>query len=392
MFRNVSSKMKSLGIIAPCIVLLAATAFAQGPNGMRLGNLELRPEAGVLAAYDDRVFDGPAADGDLYAEAAAGVRLNNLPAWIDFTAAAYYGYRFYNEYTGLNDDFYTVMAALESREDPIKWGLLADWRKSLNYNTTYDPGSGRPPDSILNNEPNRRLNVEGDVAYDWLISDNSSLRPGYRVNHYNQEFQSGETAEWQIHRVGIQYRRGLGETHIVYVGAAYSLQANDDEDGFVGSAVVGAEGEITEKTSWNVEIGYAHADYELSGKDDGVVSVLRGLWQATDKISVYAFGGNDFQPGYQGGAARWVARVGYGLNWRILEKLELRGSVLHDYQEAIGGNPVYDQVLGELRTFMAVSAEYRFTDRFSSELGYRHNRDEKNPDQNIIFLSATYAY
>jgi outer membrane scaffolding protein for murein synthesis (MipA/OmpV family) len=122
------------------------------------------------------------------------------------------------------------------------------------------------------------------------------------------------------------------------------------------------------------------------------VSVLRGQWQATDKISTYAFAGNDFQPGYDGGAARWVARLGYGINWAVTEKLDLRGTAFHDYQEAIAGNAAYDQVQGELRTFLAASARYQFTDRFSSEFGVRHNNDEKDPEQNIVFVNVSYDY
>lgn len=382
-----------IGIVA---FLFPLASPGQEQDGIRWGNIMFRPEASVRGAYDDRVvFPDPpdgTAEADFYSDVAAGLRINNLPAKVSLSARAHYGYRIHSTYTKLDDDFYRAGVAVGSEETPVQWGLSADVNKTLNYSTTYDPVSGDIPDSILTDDPNRRMLVQGNVAYDKSITDKTSIMPQYRLLHYFQEFLGGGTAEWQIHQSSLQLRHRSSDRILFTVGGYYSLQANDDEDGYVGALLFGAEGRATDKTTWQAEIGVSHADYDLSGTDQGVISHLRGIWQATERISVYIFGGNDFQPGYDSGSARWVYRLGYGLDWSILEKLRLNASILHDYQEAIGGNPSTDSTLGEARHFIDVGASYLLAEQFYATAGIRHNRDERDPDQTIVSLQLGYRY
>lgn len=393
MYRNGFSSMK-MHILPVCSVCLIAAGrlFAQSTDPIELGNLIVRPSVTILGAYNDRVIDGPLADGDRYAETEAALSVENREARYNLYAAAAYGHRFYDTYTGLSDDFYTLRAAVGSSENPLMWKVMADWNKTLNYDTTYDPASGQTPDSILTDDPNRRLVASAQLAYDKAVSDMSSIRPGYRLTHYYQEFDADSEAEWQIHYADLQLRRRFTERTEFYMGAGYSLQVNDEEDGYIGSLFIGAEGQASEKTSWLAELGVAHAEYDLSGADDGFVSRLRGDWKATEKVSVYLFGGNEFQPGYNNGAARWVYRLGYGADWRLIEKVRLEISLLHDYQDVIGDNVSNDPRLGVVRHFFNSQAEYRFTDRLLAALGYEYTHDEKTPDRNLGFLEITYSY
>lgn len=379
-------------VCAVCgLLFLSSYSIAQKQDAIEWGNFLLRPELGVLGAYDNRVQADPNAAGDFYSELTAGVQLNKLPAKYSLSADALYGYRFYNEYALNNDDFYRLGAAIETAQNPFQWGVSVNWKKSLGYNAGDSSNPELPPGSILTDDVNRRLTVQGNVAYDKALTDKTSLKPSYRGVHYYQEFQTSETAEWQIHTADIQLRRRQNERVTYTLGSSYSLQINHDEEGYVGMLVVGAEGRATEKTTWLAEVGYANADYELSGTDHGAVSNLRGTWNATEKVSAYIFAGNDFQPGYDG-PARWVYRLGYGANWQVLERLGLRASMLHDYQDVIGDNVIADPRLGIVRYFFNAGAGYQLTKQSTLNLGYRYAKDEKTPNQQVISLFLNYLF
>ncbi len=373
--------------------LLATGILAAGPDGFQWGSAVFRPEASVLGAYDNRALRN--ADGYVagtYAEWLAGLSLNNLPAMINYSATGRYGQRYYTESSGLDSSFYTLRGAVASGDSPLIWSLSTDWSRTLDYNSGYDPESGQQPDSILTSEDSIRSVSEGTLGYDIKISDASSLRPSYALQHYYQTFQSSSNAEWQIHQADVQYRRKQSEATVLTVGGTYGLQVNGEEEGSVASVTLGLERKVSAKTSLLASIGYSFADYELSGTDQGVVSNLRGSWSMTEKISVYLFGGNDFQPGYGGGAARWVYRLGYGMNWSALEKISLQASVLHDYQDVIGSNVSNDPSLGTLRSFFDASLNYSIWSKITSGLSYRYVRDELTPDQQVVALQLGYVY
>lgn len=376
-------------------LLIPVGMYAQedgGGEGLRWGPVYFRPEASILEAYDNRVLEvGDDADGDFYSEIAAGGVLENLPARYDLAAYANYGYRFYSEYTDLNDDFYSAGASIGSSRSPLVWGLTSDLTKSLGYNAAYDPSTGTGLDPLLTDEPNRQSLTEGHVSYDKQLTDKMSLLPGYRLSHYYQDSLQN-TAEWQIHSVDLMLEHRYSEKTFFNTGASYSLQVNDDENGYVGRLVVGAEGRPTDKTLWKVELGYAVADYEISGTDQGPVSDVRVNWQATEKVSAYLFGGNDFQPGYDNSAALRVYRAGYGLGWQVLDRLNLSASGLHDYQEEIRGADSGNPEVGIVRHFFEAQAAYALTSRWSVDLKAQHNKDELETAQTIASVRLGYRY
>ncbi len=378
------------------LLFVPAGLFAQGiaeNEEIHWGPVSIIPEASVLEAYDNRVLldSNDNATGDFYTEVATGVSLRNLPARYDLSANARYGYRFYSEQIDLNDDFYDAGAAVASSQNSLKWGLSGDVTKSLNYNTTYDPSTGDGPDSILVDGPNRRSVVQGSLAYEKKVSEKTAILPGYGVQHYFQEFQDSSTAEWQTHNVGVELVHEYSAKTRFAVGGDYSLQVNDDEDGYIATVEVGAESSMSDKTSWRASVGFSAADYELSGSDQGGILNLRAVWQATEKVSAYIFAGNDYQPGYDGGAARLVYRAGYGAGWQITTRWTLGGSVLHDYQDTVGsGNasPGADEV----RHFFTAQCGYDITKKLQLSFSGRYINDEFEVDQTVLALSLGYTY
>lgn len=381
----------NVGLTSLLVPTLVLAQQVHDEAGFEWGPLRIRPEAEARGAYDNRVAIDPLGDAedDLYGELAAALYMENLPARYDFSAYAGYGYRLYNDYSVLDDDFYKAGVAIASDNQPLKMGLASRLKKSLDYDTVYEDSSGSEPGAILTGDPSTRYTTEARVAYEKSLTDKTTIAPGYDVWHYFQDFTGQEDAEWLVHRLSLQLGYGYTEKTRLFLTGDYRLQVNDEEDGSIGSVLVGAEGRITEKTRWLAHIGVAAADYELSGTDQGIVGLLRGNWDITEKVSAYAYGSSDFQPGYDGDGARRVYRLGYGGVWRIIDRWSLDAQVLHDYQEELGDAASGDD---EVKNFISVRTEYALMQRLALAASIRYIMDEQEADQTIAALSAVYRY
>lgn len=377
------------------IPLVSAQEAGQQEEGLRMGNFVLRPEVSGLLGYDNRASfdrDTETAEGDIYAECAAGATLNNLEAALAVSLDAVYGYRWYDDFDRFNDDFYSAGASVGTgeSESAFLWEVSGDMTKSFGYNTYYNPETGEGPGSILTDEPNRLWTAGARASYAVPLAQGSSLVPGYSGQHYHQEFEESGSTEWQIHSANITYEYVLTENTTLLVGGIYTMQVNDDEDGYIVIAGAGARGRLSDKTSWEVLGGMAHADYEFSGSDQAGVLDLRANWQATEKVSIYAFCGNNYEPGFSGGAARMVYRAGYGGDWRITTRWSLGGQVLHDYTEELGGGA--DAAYEGVRHFFAGRLAYNPFRRLSIALQAQYVNDEYSIDQKLVSLAARIVY
>ncbi len=372
---------------------LPVTAQEVVQEGIRLGNFALRPEANALLGYDNRAsFDNvDAAEGDIYGEISAGASLYNLPAAHSLSADARYGYRYYDQFDDFNDDFYNAGASVGSSESALEWGLSGDVEKSLDYNTFYDPDTGEGPDSILSDQPNKRWTARGNVGYAIPLSEKTFFVPGYSLEHYYHEFEGSDTAEWQTHNASLLLRHVLTERTTLLAGGFYTLQANDEENGYIVTAGIGAEGRISDKTSWQALVGVAHVDYDYSGADEGGVADLRAQWQATEKLSTYVFYSNTYEPGYGGGRARMVYRAGYGGGWQFTPRWSLGGQVLHDYTDEVGSGADTD-VYGGTRHFFTAHLAYNPTRRLSATFRAQYINDQYSIDQKLVSLGLGYVY
>ncbi|VGO14796.1 hypothetical protein PDESU_03365 [Pontiella desulfatans] len=372
------------------IAFFSAAAIAQDQAGIEVGRFFLRPQADLTAAYDTRATrtQGGGYEKDFYSELSGGVVFGNLPARYDFSGRARYGVRHYNETSGELGQFYDLSAALGSRGNAMDWGLSGSLSKSLDYGTAYDPDAGVEPDPILTSEENTQYQLRGNVGYNQRLSDKMSLVPAYSLLYYFQEFETTEAAEWVTHEASLQLRRKHSEETVFTLGGYYTVQTREEEAGTIGSVMLGMERDPSPKTSVLAEIGVSHADYDLSGSEQGVVGNLRGTWQLTDKIGVHAYGGTDFVPGFGGDGASMVYRLGYGIGWNVLEKLGAQASALHEYRDAVEG----DGADAITRFFANAGMQYAFTDRFNLGVGYRFVSDENEPDQHVVSATAGYAY
>lgn len=384
--------MKTYGVFFLFIlfVLLAGnSARSEASEGVELGNLVFHPEVGVAGTYDNRVLTAPA-ESDFYSEASAGLEINNLPARYNLAAFGRYGQRFYSEYTELDDDFYSVGAGLKSEQQLLKLSVSADYRKTLNYDSIYNPATGGGADGVLTDLPSKRSNTRGAISYDWMVSDRMSLVPGYGVWHNYQKADGSDEvdAEWVVHDVSLPMRYALSDKTYLSAGGSASLQVNKEEDGIIGTVFVRADSRATEKTTYGIMVGVSGADYEESGTDARAVSDARIAWRTTEKVSIYVFGGNGFRPGYSGGPARMVYRAGYGVKWEFLENWFFDGQGLHDYEQAIGSDPE-DIVDGGVQHFFTGRIGYSLPRYADISAVARFVNDEEDEDRTTLSLRLT---
>ena len=389
--------MKIRGLILS-VFLCSSLGWAQDTTdekGFRAGIFRIEPKIEALAAYDNRVVNdrlNNTSEGDAFSEVSAAALMVNHDALFDLSARGLYGYRYYNEYDRvLSDGFYDVGAAIGSDKNPLKLGFSSYLTKTLDYDATVNPATGYEPGSILTDGTSTRFSSRANVGYERDLTEKISIEPTYDMWYYFQDFESGDDAEWQVHRAGLQLGYAQTPKTIFTLSGYYTLQVNDKEDGYTGSIMLGARGRATEKTRWEARIGASAADYEDSGSDQSFVSYVRGTWQATEKVSAYIQGGNDFRPGYGGGSARMVYRLGYGVNWRLIERWRLHVQLLHDYQEALGGGTP-SRGVGEPRHFATGQLFYDLTRSFSLSLNGRYVNDEWPTDKVVVSISAVYAF
>jgi len=386
MYRNgFSKKTICTAVLCLGVVVGAYAQLDRSEEGFEWGSFFIRPEVSAGVAYDNRVLTAPQVEGDVYSEASAGVRINNGPAKYGVAALANYGTRAYSEYSDLDDDFYRGSLSVGTREGIFNWDLSTDYRKSLNYDPRYNPYNGSGPDSILSDQPSIRSQTKGSVSYAIPTSERVSIVPEYGLWHYYQEFIDAYTAEWQVHRVSVPVKYAYTEKTLLSVGGGMAYQTNKEEDGYISSVYFGAESRATEKTSYSAYVGVSVADYEISGSQMSGVSDAKMVWRATEKLSAYVFGGNRFEPGYNGGVARMVYRAGYGGDWKMTKQWSLGAQGLHDYEEAVGSGAGANNY-GDVSHFYTVRLGYTLPRWAEISLSGKYVMDEIDQNQTVIAL------
>jgi hypothetical protein len=399
-FRRLTPSIYKFSIVL--LIMLCMSAKAEwvydydAVEGIEFGKkVVLKPQAELLGGYDNRVklLNNGTAEGDAYADIAAAAELLNRPAVYAWLIKGRYGYRVYADESELNNDFYTVAGRIETEKVPFIWSASADLTKSLDYSTQYNVDTGQGPDSVLTYQANTRILANADAAYDKRWFGKTSIVPGYAFNYYHQQYESSPTVnEWFIQQARLLIRNQYSTKTRLAVGGLYGVQVNEDETGSIGTLMIGIEHRMTQRTRWQAQLGYALADYEQSGTDHGMVSRLRGNWAYTKKLDFYVFAGNEFQPGYNGGGARMVYRLGYGGIWQVVPKFSLKGTVLHDYQQQINEQPTTDPAYGTIRNFIDLKADYHPIDPLSLMAGLRFNDDQYPEPQTKVYVSAIYQF
>ena len=351
-------------------------------DGVEVGIFRIMPQIRILGAYDDQQD----LDGDFYGEAEASIEIENTEAKYDLGGYAHYGYRTYDKYSDANDDFYGFGGMVASRQTPLKLGLEAYQRKTIDYDAQVQDGSADGLGEIWTSEDSTRTSVEFDAAYEIQLTDKSALLSGYDGRYYKQDFDSSPEVEWNEHVASLRLGYSLTPRTLLTLLGSYSLQFSDEEDGNIATVLVGAESIRSEKLTWEALVGISAADYDESGTDEGFAGLLNVRWRATDKIFTYVFGESRYQPGNVRSGALQSYRAGYGCEWAMIERVRLNAQVLHDRQKAI------DSDRDETTHFVSGDIEYDVADRITLAVGGRYVFEEGEEDEKVVRFSAIFAY
>jgi len=351
-------------------------------EGIEVGLFRVQPQIEVLGAYEEREN----LDGDIYGEVAASVEVENTDARYDIAGFGQIGYREYDKFSDASDDFYGLGGRVDSRESPLKIGLRAYQKKTIDYDTRVQDGGVAGLGAYLTSEASTRTLAEIDAGYELPLVGRSAVMPGYEGRYYSQDFESSPEVEWTEHVAKLKYGYGLTDRTLLTLLGSYSAQFSDEEDGTVASALLGAESRLSDKVRWEALAGFAAADYDDSGKDEGPVGKLRVRWQATDKVYAYIFGESRYQPGRITSGAQHLYRVGYGGEWTIIDRLRLSAQVLHDRQDIIQSG---DE---ETSHFLTSRMEYDVLRRITLALEGRYINEDRGDDRVVASLSAVLKY
>jgi len=367
-----------------CCFSLSAIVLGQESvreEGIRLDNFDVYPELQLLGAHDK--VEGA------YGETQVRVSVDNAEARYDVGWAASYGYRVYDEYPDLDEDFYGASGKIRSDKSPLKMGVSAQYKKTVDYDVRVSDGTGSELGSILTSDSSTRSSVRFDAGYEKPVTGNGALRPSYEGWYYNQSFADDPDAEWQEHTAGLEYGYNLESSVVMSLSGTYGVQMSDIEDGSVVSVEVGLKSWNQEKISWKIRAGLSSTDYDSSGTDQGFKGSANVRWQVTEKISTYVFGDIRYEPAYAGpgaGGARHVFRAGYGGQWAILDHLRFDGQVLHDRQKYIQTDRADD------RHFANVQLMYDFARRITVFMGGSYIYEDLEPERVVVSCGITAGY
>jgi hypothetical protein len=377
-------------------MMLAGTVLAQWEEPSELvlfDNLLLIPSVGVLGAYDSRVATDERrknAESDLYGEAEVAAVLKNRGGAYVFNARGLYAQRYYSDYTELSDNRYNLGAGLGAEGEALSWNLGADARKTLNYETTVDTSTGQGPGSVLSDEVRNIYTFNAGAEYAGYISDKTELTPSYEYRYRYEDPEESESTRWQEHNVGLELASRHTDVTTLTLTGSYSYQIDEEENGHVVRLLVGARGRITDLTKWTAQIGLAGARYDESGTDQAVIGNMRGIWQASEKVSAYLFGGNDYQPGYNGSGARMLYRLGYGTQWAMRERWSSGLQVLHSYQKAVGRST--NSYSEKVFSFINANLHHKMANRLAADMNFRYVHDDYEEDKVVVSIGISKKY
>lgn len=370
----------------------AGAGVAPDDQGLFLGRWIIHPAVDVLGAYDSRVLiDGAGgASSDYYGEIGASASINNLPARYSLSGNAGYARRYYSTYNEFDDDRYHLGIGANSVQDSLKWSMQTTLRKTLDYDTTARIQDGKTPGTILSDETKHTYSLNAAVSYEGRLSDVTDLTPGYRGRFFYEKPEQSDDRKWQTHSADLQLGYRYSDITKATLTGTASYQINEEEEGLVSQVMVGLQSKPTENTQWEAGVGGASANYGQSGSDQAFIFNAKGLWQLSEGISVYLFGGNYYQPGYGGGGASRVYRLGYGADWRFRNRWRAAVQMLHSYNESLGGSGTAND--GNARHFASLGVDYEFENRLAIGVKGKYVRDYFEEDEIIISITASKRY
>ena len=360
-------------------------------NGAATDTFLINSQVGLRLGKGSQGQSGGAASENFFSELFVQGAIANPPSVYHWVADGRYGRRLFSNDEIVGGYFYDAGVSLGTERRPLFWSSSIGISRTLRYRTAYNSESEMAPSSILVRQANTRRDFRFRCSYDRKLFTKTSIVPEFRFSEYWQEDVNSENVySAQSYETSLELMHQYSAITRVGVGSGYKIQVNRRETGRVDSVFASFDYKLSEKTALNSRLGYSWASYKESGGARGLNFRCKGDWGATEKLNVYVFGESSFKPGYGGGAARKLYRLGYGTSWLISDRSSVSLALLHDYQMALKENVNNPDSYGEVRHFLSLTATHSPVDRLRVNLGFRYEKDEFPDAQTEVFLSAVY--
>ena len=316
-------------------------------EGIKLGAMQFHPFVAMELTSDDNVFQ--TADGldDTYMEWSAGARLNRETDTFLFDSSAWYAHRMYSEYDERDANRWGIAGRVRGESDKTFGTLMLDMRQVEDYDQA--PVYGDVPsgfegtvdvafDRTAGNEPRRIFDALAGGGY--LLSDALSIMGGY--SFYAVDYYEGSTPldGWVENALGLEVSGKMTDKAVVFVNTQFGAQTGDGapfgDQAEVFTARLGVKNKLTDKSTLRAALGVTHYNTSMDNYTEPSFE-LNGLWNATEKVTVFIYGRNEVQPVGNGSDIQMSARGSTGVNYAFSRVLSM----------VVSGSMVYDRYLND---------------------------------------------
>lgn len=386
-------------VAAPILAVAAIFHVAPVPAAEWL----FQPSIDLASTYDDNVVltTGPNSSSSGYILAPRfNLKRNTETAKMDFDA-----YSAFTDYQrGDVQDRTDSVASLRSTKQTSERGTLGvdgELRRDTLF-TRLNPGRGvgdlRDVDIGLSPLTNvRRAYVAANPYFDWLLSERSSMRIGYRLTDVG--FSNAEGASLVGYKENIvsgSYTHQLSEKNSasIAVNAIRYRPDNSFAEADTTQLLAGLNRKFSETLRGSFAVGGSRTTQSLAGVDDSASGVVfrADLEQKSEISQLDTVLSRDVAPS---GIGRTLSTDQFRIRWSrktaptvdfVLDGQTIRTRVLE------GDDPTID------RRYLDIgwSFQWHWLEHWAVSGGYRYRRqkydaDTNTADSNAVFLGVTYA-
>ena len=362
-----------------------------------------QPSIDLASFYDDNVelATGPHTSSSGYILAPRfNLKRNTETSKLDLDAySAFTSYQ-----SGTIEDRSETVASLRSHNqmsERATVGLDGEFRRDTLFeqlNQGRGVGDLRDVDVGLSTSTRvRRSYVAANPYFDWLLTERSSMRIGYRLTDVGfRDAEGTGLVEYKEHIVSGSYTRQLTEKNSVSLSAnaiRYRPETGASEAD-TAQLLVGINRTFSETLRGSFAIGGSETEQTEAGvneKTSGVV--LRAELEQKSEISqLDTVFSRDIAPSGIGQSLqsdqfriRWLRKTSPFIDF-VLEGQVLRNKVIE------GSNPAVDRRYAEF----GPGLRWHWLEHWAISAGYRYRRqkydaDSNSADSNAVFLGVTYV-
>lgn len=388
---------------APRMAVPVLAAFA----GFHMGTVQgaewiFQPSIDLASTYDDNVYltaDSTTSASGYIVAPRFSLKRNTETSKMDLDA-----YAAVTDYQQADvEDRTETVASLRSKNQTSErgtFGLDGELRRDtlFNYlNQRRGVGDLRDVDIGLSTAPVRRAYLAANPYFDWLLTERSSVRFGYRLTDASFSSAGGPSlVDYQEHIISGSYNRQLTEQNSASL-TANAIRYRPDNSTYEADTIqllAGLSRTFSESTRGSFAIGGSDTTQTQAGAEGSASGVvLRAeLVQKSEISQLDTVLSRDVAPSGIGRSLRtdqfrirWLRKTSPTVDF-ILDGQVIRTHVLE------GTDPMIDRHYIEI----APHFQWHWLEHWAISGGYRYRRqkydaDTNSADSNAVFLGVTYA-